>query len=205
VVTFSIEERTSVARPDPVALVRRHVERSRVKLYRYQLDQVGNTEGHFAPIVANGEGEAFVIGTRSELREDAPFQPGKSHPHAIWVDAGGKVVWERSLRSGKTFLDYEGGSAVATADGAFVVFVLCYVKPSAGAAARLVKLDRQGKVLWEWTSPLGRDARFPEKLQLLESGTVLMTGHLGTSRTPWVGELDARTGKLLRDEVGNPP
>lgn len=38
----------------------------------------------------------------------------------------------------------------------------------------------------------------------VEEGTVLMEGHLGTSRTPWVGELDARTGKLLRDEVGSP-
>ncbi len=205
-VTFvAVEEGTTVARADPTALVRRHVERSGMKLYSYQLKHTGNSEGYFAPIVGNEEGESFAIGTRSDLREDQPYQAGRSHPHALWVDAKGKVVWERSLRSGKTFLDYEGGSAVATPDGAFIAFILCYVKPSAGAAARLVKLDRKGRVVWEWTSPLGKDARFPDELQLLASGTVLMRGHLGTSRTPWVGELDARTGKLLRDEVGSPP
>jgi hypothetical protein len=204
-VTFAVEEGTTVARPDPVALVRRHLERSRVKLYSYQLSRVGNTEGHFAPIVANEKGESFAIGTRSDLPEDAPFRAGQSHPWAVWVDAAGKVVWERSLRSGRTFQDYEGGSAVATPDGAFIAFVLCYVDPGAGAAARLVKLDRKGKVAWEWTSPLGKEARFPDELQLLPSGTVLMKGHLGTSRAPWVGELDARTGKLVRDEVGSPP
>lgn len=204
-VTFAIDEGSTAARPDATALVRRHLERTGVKLYSYQLNEVGNTEGNFAPIVANDAGEAFVIGTRRDAPEDAPFEPGKSHPYAMWVDARGKVVWERSLRSGRTFLDYEGGSAVATPGGDFIAFILCYVNPAAGAAARLVKLDRKGRVMWEWTSPLGKDARFPEKLRLLASGTVLMTGHLGTSRTPWVGELDAGTGKLLRDEVGSPP
>jgi hypothetical protein len=58
--------------------------------------------------------------------------------------------------------------------------------------------------VWDWTSPLGKDARFPESARLLPSGIVRMTGHLGSGRTPWVGELDARTGKLLRDEVGGP-
>jgi hypothetical protein len=28
---------------------------------------------------------------------------------------------------------------------------------------------------------------------------------VGSSQTPWEGELDARTGKLVRDEVGSPP
>jgi outer membrane protein assembly factor BamB len=181
------------------------VERTGVKLYSYQLKQVGNAEGYFAPIVASETGESFVIGTRSDLPEDAPFQAGKSHPYAIWVDARGKVVWERSLRSGKTFRDYQGGGAVATPDGAFIAFVLCYVNPAAGAASRLVKLDRKGRTVWEWTSPIGKEARFPDELRLLPSGTVLMKGHLGTSRTPWVGELDAATGKLLRDEVGSSP
>jgi hypothetical protein len=205
-VTFAIEEGTTptpgVARRDPAARVRAHMERSGMKLYSYQLNQVGNTDGYFAPIVANDQGEAFAIGTRSELPEDAPYQDGKSHPYAIWVDAKGKVVWERSLRSGTTFLDYQGGSAVATPDGDFIAFVLCYVGAGSGATSRLVKLDRRGRVIWEWTSPIGKEARFPDELRLLPSGTVLMKGHLGTSRTPWVGELDARTGRLLRDDVG---
>jgi hypothetical protein len=204
-VTFAVEEGASAAGPDPTARVREHVERTGVKLYRYHLGRVGNTEGYFAPIVANAQGESFVIGTRSDLPEDAPFQDGKSHPYAMWVDGKGKVVWERSLRSGTTFLDYEGGSAVGTPDGNFIAFILGFVTPSSGAAARLAKLDRKGRVVWEWTSPLGKDARFPDELRLLPSGTVLMTGHLGTSRTPWVGELDAKTGKLLRDEVGKAP
>jgi hypothetical protein len=93
----------------------------------------------------------------------SPIRATADDPSAIWVDARGKVLWERSLRSGTT-----------------------------------------GKVLWEWTSPIGRQARFPEKLQLLPSGAVLMEGHVGTSATRWIGELDATTGELRRDEVGGP-
>jgi hypothetical protein len=166
---------------------------------------VGNAEGYFAPVVANAKGEAFVVGTTSDLADGAPFEAGRSQPYAIWADARGEVVWQRSLRSGKTFVDYEGGSAVATPDGGFIAFLLCYVNPSAGAASRLVKVERSGRVAWEWTSPVGKDARFPESLRLLPSGTVLMKGHLGTSRTPWTGKLDARTGRLLRDDVGAAP
>jgi hypothetical protein len=202
-VTFALEEGATarVARADPTALLRRHVERSRVTLYSYQLDRVGNGEGYFAPMVANEAGEAFLIGTTSDLPEDAAYQDGKSHPYAMWVDANGKLLWGRSLRSGTTFHDYEGASAVATPDGAFIALFHCYVKSGAYGASRLVKLDRTGKVLWEWTSPLGRNARFPEKLQLLPSGTVRMEGHVGTSATRWTGELDAKTGELLRDEA----
>jgi hypothetical protein len=203
-VTFAIEEEKS-AGPDPTALVLRHVERNRVSLYTYQMGHVGNTEGYFAPIVANGKGEAFVIGRTRDLPEDAPYEAGKAHPYAIWVDAKGKVVWEKSLRSGKGFVDYEGGSAVATPDGAFIAFMLCYVNEGTSPASRLVKLDRKGKVVWEWMSHSGKEARFPEQLQLLPSGRVLMKGHVGSSQTPWEGELDARTGKLVRDEVGSPP
>jgi hypothetical protein len=205
VVTFAIEEGTAGARVDPTALVQRHVERSGLRLYSYRLNRVGNTDGHFAPIVANEAGEAFVVGTRSELPEDAPFQAGRSHPYAIWVDAKGKVIWERSLRTGKTFLEYEGGGAVATPDGGFIAFLLCYVTPSSPAATRLVKLDREGRTVWEWTSPLGNETRFADELRLLATGTVLMKGRLRSTTTPWTGELDARTGKLLRDEVGRAP
>lgn len=201
-VTFEILEGSGRQRPDPVALARQHIERSGVKLYSYELSRTGNTEGFFAPIVANEKGEALAVGTTSDRPEDAPFQAGKSHPMVLWIDSSGKLLWKRSLRSGKTFLDYEGGSAVATPDGAFVVFILGYVHPGGGGTARLVKLDRKGKHLWEWTAPLGKDARHPDSLQLLPSGTILMKGHVGTSSTPWIGELDARTGKLLRDEVG---
>jgi hypothetical protein len=204
-VTFAIEEEKSAGRPDPTALVLKHVERNRVDLYRYQMSQVGNTEGYFAPIVANDKGEAFVIGRTRDLPEDAPFEAGESHPYAIWVDARGKVVWEKSLRGGKVFFDYEGGSAVATPDGAFIAFFLCYADPRTSPASRLVKVDRKGKVVWDWTSRIGKDARFPEQLRLLPSGRVLMKGHVGSSQTPWVGELDARTGKLVRDEVGSQP
>jgi len=204
-VIFAIEEGRAKAGPDPTALLRAHVERSGLRLYTYQLARVGNAEGYFAPLVANGKGEGFAIGTRSDLPEGAPFQEGKAHPYAVWVDARGKVVWEKSLRVGKRFLDYEGGSAVAAPDGTFIAFMLCYVTPSSIPISRLVKLDRKGRVLWEWMSPPGAEARFPEELQLVGEEVVRMTGHLGSSRTPWAGELDAKTGRLLRDEVGAPP
>jgi hypothetical protein len=204
-VTFAIDERPaapSVARADPAALVRAHVERYGVRLYQYFLNRVGNGDGYVAPMAGNAQGEAFVIGTTSDLPEDAPYRSGTTQPYAIWVDAKGKVVWARSLRSGTTFTDYQGAGAVATPEGDFVAFVLCSIGPHGGAYGRIVRLDRRGRVVWDWTSPVGKNARFPESVQLTESGIVLMKGHLGTSQTPWVGALDVRTGKLVRDDVG---
>lgn len=204
-VVFAIEEGKRAGRPDPTALVLAQVERNHVDINKYQMSQVGNTEGYFAPIVANDKGEAFVIGRTSDLPEDAPFEVGKSQPFAIWVDARGKVVWAKSLRRGKVFLDYVGISAVATPDGAFIAYMQCSIDPRRNEASRLVKVDRKGRVVWDWTSRMGKDAPFPEQLQLLPSGRVLMKGHVGSSRLPWVGELDARTGKLVRDEVESQP
>jgi hypothetical protein len=201
VVTFAFDEGKSRG-VDPIARVSPYVKRTRLQLYSHQMNRVGNDEGHFAPILALAKGESFVIGTKSDLEEDAPYQEGKSHPYVIWVDAKGKALWQKSLRSGKTFVDYSGGSAVETPDGGVIAFLIGYIGGGAGGAARLVKLDRGGKVRWEWTSPVGAEARFPTTLQLLPSGRVLMKGHVGSGRAPWEGELDAKTGRLMRDEVG---
>lgn len=123
----------------------------------------------------------------------------------MWIDAQGKVVWARSLRSGKTFRDYQGVGAVATPDGHFIAFIVCSITAKGGAYGRLVKLDRKGKIVWDWTSPIGKEARFPESVQLLPSGKIVMKGQMGSPATPWVGTLEAATGKLVRDEVGGTP
>lgn len=201
-VTLELDEEKPAQSVDPISLVSAHVRAQQLRLYSYQMNQVGNAEGFFAPaIVANARGEAFVIGTKSELREDGPYEDGKSHPWVAWVDAKGKVVWQKSLRR-KDFLEYQGASAVATPDGAVIAYIIAHKSRGAGGTTRLVKLDRKGKTLWEWTGPIGRETRFAESLQLLPNGRVLMKGNVGSGRARWEGELDTKTGKLVRDEVG---
>lgn len=193
VVTFAVDEAASAeGRADPVAVVRTHVERTGLKLYPYLLHEVGGPEGAFAPIAAGPGGEAFVLGTAG----------AGGQPWAIWVDARGKVLWERSLRRGALFQEYEACGAAFTADGDVIAFLLGYVRPGAPATSRLVRLDGKGQVRWEWTGPVGPEARFAEALRLLPDGTVRMTGHVGTTTTPWTGDLDAATGRLLREETG---
>jgi hypothetical protein len=143
--------------------------------------------------------------TKSGTRDGAPFKPGKSSPLVIRLDPTGKRVWEANLRR-KGFLDFEGGSAVATPDGGTVVFVLSFATEGAGASTRLVKLDRGGRITWDWVGrgKGGIDTPFATTLQLSPTGTFLMRGHIylkkGEEPHAWTGEVD-RNGKLLRDET----
>lgn len=54
----------------------------------------------------------------------------------------------------------------------------------------------------------GQRTPFPQTLQRTKKGTLLMKGHIYLSRGEtahgWTGEVDLQTGKLLRDEVGQP-
>src|SRR5205823_9850166 len=110
------------------------------------------------------------------------------------------------------FRDYQGGSAVPTRDGGFVVFVLSYVHASWGAVARFVKLDAAGKQVWE--RQLRGDGSvntpFPgSRVQLTPAGTIALKGHIyidppGHGDRPthaWSCELGA-DGKILSDEIG---
>lgn len=170
-----------------------------ILLDRYHMSAANNREGLFAPVIAAPDGGLLLIGTRGR--------------RALTVRLGptGEVLWQREL-STRGFRELEGGSAVATQDGGFIVFVLAYVAANPSPRTRLAKLDGNGRVVWEW---LGRgsgglDTPMADSLKLSASGDIEMVGHIYVSHSPdprasrrWQAGVDAH-GKLLREEVGDP-
>lgn len=191
---------------DPLALARKYAADAHVELYRYHLAFIGNDDDFFAPILILEDGGALVVGTTSSLPEGARFEAGNSTPVAARLDPSGKLLWQTPMKA-KGYRDYEGGSAVRTADGGFVVFVLSYVNPAHGAATRLVKLSAKGKVLWDCRFPGngGPHTPFADRLRRTERGTFLLEGHVYLDKTEtahaWTGEVSA-DGRILRDEDG---
>lgn len=175
-----------------------------ILLYEYHLKHVGNAEGFFAPVIPTPDSGLLLVGTQS----------GRGTPVAVRLGPAGQPVWERTLRR-PGFKEFEGGSAVQTPDGGFVVFTLAYLDPRFGAAARLTKLGSDGKVRWDWVGQRSGDRSAPhaQTLQLLPQGTFLLKGHVYVGKDPthvskgelrgWTGEVDA-SGRLLRDELGEP-
>lgn len=170
-----------------------------IQLDRYHMSTANNREGLFAPVIAAPDGGLLLIGTRG--RRSLTLRLGPT----------GDVLWQRELSTGG-FRELEGGSAVATRDGGFIVFVLAYVESNRSPRTRLAKLDGNGRIVWEW---LGRgsgglDTPIADSLKLNASGDVEMVGHIYVSSSPdprvarrWQAGVDAH-GKLLREEVGDP-
>lgn len=176
-----------------------HAIAAEIVLYRYHMDQANNRQGHFAPVVAAPDGGLLLVGTR--VRK----------PLAQRLGPTGDVLWQRDLDT-RGCRESEAGSAVATADGGFIIFVLAYPESNLSPRTRLIKLDGKGRIVWDWLGPGrgGRDTPLADSLRLSQSGGVDLVGHVYASDSPdprvahtWRGEVDAK-GKLLRQEVGGP-
>ncbi len=170
-----------------------------ISLYSYHMSAANNQEGLFAPVVATQDGGLLLVGTK------AP------RPITLRMDQAGKVLWQRDL-SLKGFAEFEGGSAVATADGGFILFVLSYIASNRGPRTRLVKLEGNGRVVWDWQGRGngGLDTPVATWLKLAAGGSVQLVGHVYVSASAdpraarkWQAEVDAQ-GKLLHEEVGDP-
>ena len=138
---------------------------------------------------------ARKIGTRSGAR-----------PVAVRFDASTKVRWEVNLRR-KGYDDFEGASA-ASVPGGYVVFVPSHVTANRSGVSRLIKLDDNGRPVWEW---LGRGTGgvgtpFIDRFQAKPDGTLLLTGHVqvekGETYHQWSAEVDA-AGKLVHERTGD--
>ena len=176
-----------------------HAYAEEIRLYSYHMSAANNQEGLFAPVVAAQDGGLLLIGTK------AP------RPITLRMDPMGKVLWQRDL-SIKGFSEFEGGSAVATADSGFILFILSYLESNRGPRTRLVKLDGNGRVVWDWQGRGngGLDTPVATSLKLTASGSVQLVGHVYVSASAdpraarkWQAEVDAQ-GKLLHEEVGDP-
>lgn len=173
-----------------------------IKLYSHHLRYLGNTDGIAAPIIALPDGTLVVVGTRVTPR---PGRAGLSTAVAARFDASGDTLWELDFAR-KGFPESEGASALPLGEGV-VLYVLSYVNPAWGGVTRIVHLDRDGAIVWDW---LGRgrgsaDTPFADELRLTPNGHIAIDGHIylrkGGPSHDWRGELDG-AGTLVRDETG---
>jgi hypothetical protein len=174
-----------------------HAIAEEIVLYRYHMGAANNQEGRFAPVVKANDGGLLLIGTRAR------------RSIVLRMDPLGHVLWQRELAT-RGCRESEGGSAVATPDGGFILFILAYIEANRGPRTRLVKLDGKGQVVWDWQGRGngGRDTPLATSLKLTASGSIELTGHVYVSSSPdprlareWRAEVDAH-GKLLHEQGG---
>jgi hypothetical protein len=148
--------------------------------------------GQFRSAAVSGKGNAFVAGVRGASAVVAK------------VSASGKRLWERTLPN-KRFKEQAGGVLSPTADDGCVAYFLSYLHPAHDPSARLVRLDRDGKVLWDLNFPGEGAANAPyanDGLELRSDGSVLLKGIVRVSRgveRPWTGVVSAG-GKLVSSQ-----
>lgn len=164
-----------------------------------KLKFVGNTAGIFAAIMPTADGGAVIVGT------SPGGGPNDAIPAVVRADANGKKLWVKRLPQ-KGFVLHEDTAVIATADA---VYVHAEGYPNRGwkPVHRLIKLDHQGNVKWEWAGR-GKDKyKIPQvvRARITQQGTVVLTGLIQLVADgdvhAWAGEVDAN-GKTLRDEVG---
>lgn len=163
-------------------------------------DRKEDPNASFSQFVVNKTGDIFLIGTLSE-NSDGDYKVGRTRPVVAKLGPDGKPKWQRILVK-KGFLDYEGGQVAALPDGGCVADVVSYVHPSSHPVTRLVRLDANGKVLWDYHFRGGRQ-RIGDRYELLPDLSISITGRLyegGDKYRPWKAVLD-KNGKVLSDEV----
>lgn len=182
---------------------KRFVESTKLDLYGYHMNRIGNAEGYLAPMVLTSDGGFVVVGTRADY-PPGKYQVGKSRPVVAKLDASGAQVWEKAYRT-TGFLDYEGASAIEV-DGGYVVYVLSYVHPARGAVVRLLRVDRSGGVVWDTRfRGQGRENTPFAQTVRLHQGVLVLEGHIykDSSETAWGWKATVSLdGKVLSDEIG---
>lgn len=176
-------------------------KKTKLRLYHYHLERIGNVQGYLAPMIQTSDGGFVVVGTR---RPPGRYRPRVSRPVVAKLNARGERQWEKSYRV-PAFADYEGASAVELDDG-YIVYILSYIKPSSSAVARLLRIDLKGKVVWDVRLRADGRAGTPHPQNVrLHDGKLLLDGHIYKDATEtaygWKGEVSLE-GKVLRDEVG---
>lgn len=161
------------------------------------MKRVGNALGRSASIVVTRDGGALIAGTTSS--------GGVTVPAVLRADANGARRWLKALPE-RGFVTHEVASAVAAPDGA-IVLSPGYPDPAWKPTARVIKLDDEGKIRWQWLGR-GKDRhKIPQVVtaQLTARGTVLLRGYIQLVADgdvhEWTGELDG-SGKAIREEVG---
>ncbi len=179
-----------------------------ISWYRYHLEYVPNDSGYGAPFTPTSDGGCLIVGTHRP-----PDQGNRSaRPCVIKLDSDMRLQWERFLaKPERGFKAYEGCSGVECGDGGYVVMSQAYVHPSMGGIGWFVKLDRDGKTIWErFLRGRGSHATpHPQWLRVDAQCAVTMEGHIYPAIADvrrerafaWYGRISP-TGTMIVDSTG---
>lgn len=167
-------------------------------------DEKEDPTATFSQFVAAKSGDVFLVGTFSE-NTDGDYKDGRTRPVVARLAPDGKARWQRILVK-KGFLDYVGRQVAAMEDGGCVAEIVSYIRPGIPPVVRLVRLDANGKVLWDHDfRGIGRPgAQIGDRFELLPDGSVAITGryYARPEEKPhvWKAVVDPK-GKVVSDEV----
>jgi hypothetical protein len=161
------------------------------------LKRVGNPFGRTASMALTSDGGVLIAGTTT--------RGGAAVPGVVRADSSGARRWLKAFPE-RGFLTHEIASVAALPDGALVLSP-GYPDPGWKPTARLLRLDANGNVRWQWLGR-GKDRHaIPQVVtaQPTPKGTVLLRGYVQLLADgdvhAWTAELDGK-GKTLREEVG---
>lgn len=204
----SFEEPDRVAATDFGKRCMAYCRERNISWYRYHLEYVPNDSGYGAPFTPTSDGGSLIVGTHRP-----PDQGGRSaRPCVIKLDSDMRLQWERFLaKPERGFKAYEGCSGVACGDGGYVVMSQAYVHPSMGGIGWFVKLDRDGKTVWErFLRGRGSHATpHPQWFRVDTQCAVTMEGHIYPAIADvrqerafvWYGKI-AASGDMVEDSTG---
>lgn len=161
------------------------------------LKRVGNQYGRTASMALTADGGVLMAGTTTS--------GGATVPGVVRADANGAKRWFKAFPE-RGFVTHEIAAVAALPDGALVLSP-GYPDPGWKPTARLLRLDVNGNVRWQWFGR-GKDRhRIPQVVtaQPTPKGTILLRGYIQLVADGdvhgWTAELDGK-GKTLREEVG---
>jgi hypothetical protein len=155
----------------------------------------------FSPIVVAPGGDVLFTGTWSANTDD-DYKPGRTKPVVVRLDPAGKKRWEVSLAK-PGFEEQTGARVAATADGGCVAQLYSYVRAGRYPNTRLVKLDAEGKTLWELQFRGGGELDTPlaDRVELLPDGSISLAGRIYPAKNvekKWTAVVSG-AGKVLSD------
>ena len=163
-----------------------------------RIENIGNTEGLFAPILSTGRNELMMVcAARRGGREVA----------RVVRTSGREIVWSQIFEGPRGHACQARGLVEIT-PGEYALYSECGTRTDQARGhehPRLTRFARDGSIRWTWVGGAGEHAY--ESAQRLGDGSFVLRGHLNpqdrSDAIAWRVRIGA-TGELLEREAGGP-